>query len=290
MAKFPVIPLSTIATACVLIAYGAFLAPSSQHAQATPDLSASNPIPTGSTLALEELTWMGVRDRIKAGDTRVIIPTGGIEQNGPFVTLNKHDILVRSLSLQIARELTHTLVAPVVSFVPEGSIIPPSGHMQYPGTLSLSEDTFVRLLQDIGLSLGTHGFREIILLGDSGQSQSGMRTAATWLQSQLASSGVRVIFVPEFYDYDSIRTLIRERGIHEKPEEFHEELAFSLQLLAINPESIHYNQRLAAGYKTLGGVPLAGPGDRERLTQVGREILAMRTAKTVAAVRKYLSK
>jgi creatinine amidohydrolase len=290
MARSRVLFVCTIAAACTVFAYGFLRAQSLDYTENAQDMSASNPIPTGSTLALEELTWMGVRDRIKAGDTRIIIPTGGIEQNGPFVTLNKHDLIVRTLSIQIARELTHTLVAPVVSFVPEGSITPPSGHMKYPGTISLSEDTFVHLLQDIGLSLGSHGFREIILLGDSGQSQNGMKTAATRLQSHLASSGVQVIFVPEFYDYDSIRTLIRERGIAEKPERFHEELAFSLQLLAINPESINYTQRLAAGHTTLGGVPLTGPGARERLTQLGREILAMRTAKTVAAVRRYLSK
>lgn len=254
---------------------------------ATPkDLTATNPLPLSSETSLENLTWMAVRDKISNGYTRIIIPTGGIEQNGPFVALNKHDLIVKHLSAEVAQALTRTLVAPVVSFVPEGQISPPSGHMQYPGTISLSEGTFVRLLEEVGASLGTHGFREIIILGDSSQSQAGMKEAADRLLKRPPAQGVRTIFVPEFYDYDAIRGYLRERGIPENPEQFHEELSFSLQLLAIAPDAIHYSQRLAAGYTKLGGISLL---DREALSQLGRDIIAYRVATTVAAINRHLA-
>ena len=44
---------------------------------------APNPLPPPNTVWLEEMTWMEVRDALKAGKTTVIIPTGGVEQNGP---------------------------------------------------------------------------------------------------------------------------------------------------------------------------------------------------------------
>src|SRR5262245_27837708 len=46
-----------------------------------------NPLKVPDTVWLEELTWMDVRDVLKAGKTTAIIPTGGIEPNGPWMAL-----------------------------------------------------------------------------------------------------------------------------------------------------------------------------------------------------------
>ena len=47
-----------------------------------------------SSVFLEELTWMEVRDAIQDGTTTVILPTAGTEQNGPHMVLGKHKYLV----------------------------------------------------------------------------------------------------------------------------------------------------------------------------------------------------
>ena len=78
----------------------------------------------------------------------------------------------------IARKLGGTLVAPIVPFVPEGGIDPPTDHMRYPGTISVTEETFESLLTDICGSLRAHGFRRIVVLGDSGGNQTGMKNVA----------------------------------------------------------------------------------------------------------------
>jgi creatinine amidohydrolase/Fe(II)-dependent formamide hydrolase-like protein len=227
------------------------------------------------------MTWMEVRDRVKGGAFRVIIPTGGIEQNGPFVALNKHDLIVKSVSVRIAEILGNTLVAPTVSFVPEGDFDPPSGHMRYPGTISLSSDTFQKLLGDIITSLSLAGFREIVVVGDSGQSQADIVRAVTQRTPE-NTHGATVRYVSEFYDYDDVRAFIKERGIEETPEPFHEELAFTLQLMAIDPEAVRYDERLQRGGAILGGVSLA---DREKLTVLGREILRRRAEQVAKVLR-----
>jgi len=247
------------------------------------ELTQENPLarfPT-NTLELRNFTWLELRDRLKNGFTRVIIPTGGIEQNGPFVILGKHDLIVQTVSLKLAAELGKTIVAPTISFVPEGTISPPSMHMIYPGTISLSDKTFQALLEDTIMSLAAGGFREIIVLGDSGPSQVVMDKVAQLLDRTPRVKRARVIFVPEFYDYASIRQLLLDRGIRETPENFHEELAFSLQLLAIDPSALRFNERITAGYPMLGGVDL---NDREKLTQIGKDIISKRVADTSAAI------
>jgi creatinine amidohydrolase len=245
------------------------------------DLNAPNPLPLSGTLELEKMTWMEVRDRVKGGFTRVIVPTGGIEQNGPSVALNKHDLIVKAVSVRAAELLGNTIVAPVVSFVPEGGFHPPTGHMRYPGTISLSSDTFQRLLQDIITSLSLSGFQEIIVVGDSGDSQDDIVRVVTQ-RNPGNTNNARVRYLTQFYNYDGVRELLRERGITETPENFHEELAFSLQLMAIDPGSIRYDQRIAAGMKSLGGVSLQ---DREKVLSLGREILEWRAGRVADAVR-----
>jgi creatinine amidohydrolase len=55
------------------------------------DLHAPRPIAGMDSVFLEELTWMEVRDAIQAGKTAVIVGTGGLEQNGPYVAIGKHN-------------------------------------------------------------------------------------------------------------------------------------------------------------------------------------------------------
>jgi creatinine amidohydrolase/Fe(II)-dependent formamide hydrolase-like protein len=179
------------------------------------------------------------------------------------------------------RRTGSALVAPVVSFVPEGDYVPPSGHLKYAGTISVTEKTFVNLLNDIGRSLATHGFTTIILLGDSGDSQQGLKRAADKLQNAVGTS-VTVRWMESFYDYAELRALLKARGFEEKPELFHEELAFSAQVAAINPHAIRLSERLAGGYSTLNGNSIS---DKERLIALGDELLELRAEKLASALR-----
>ena len=120
------------------------------------------------TVFMEELTWTEVRDAIKAGKTTIIFPTGGTEQNGPHMVLGKHNFIVKHAAEQIARRLGNALVAPVLAYVPEGNIDPPSGHMRYPGTISLPDDVFMKVTEYAARSFRANGFKDIVLIGDSG--------------------------------------------------------------------------------------------------------------------------
>ena len=143
--------------------------------------------PLSDKVHLEELTWVEVRDLVAQGKTIAIVPTGGTEQNGPHVVLGKHNYIVRFTAGKIAEELGNALVAPVISYVPEGRIEPPEGHMAFPGTISISEDLFEAVLESAARSLRAHGFKVICFVGsgsptlwlDALHSSSSSRTEAT---------------------------------------------------------------------------------------------------------------
>src|SRR6185436_4615101 len=152
---------------------------------------AVRPIEAGDSLWTEELTWMEVRDAVRAGKTTVIVGTGGVEQNGPYVAGGKHNFVLQTVLPYIARAIGNTLIAPIVKFVPEGAIEPePRGHMRYPGTVSLEPATFEALLTDICRSYKARGFRDIVLVGDSGGNQSGMEKVANALNRKWADAGL----------------------------------------------------------------------------------------------------
>ncbi len=121
-----------------------------------------------STVHLEALTWTELRDRVAAGTSIALIPIGGTEQNGPHMTLGKHNVRVRALAQRIAEHLGNALVAPVVAYVPEGSIDPPVAHMRWPGTITAPEPAFEAMLESAARSLQRAGLRHVFLLGDHG--------------------------------------------------------------------------------------------------------------------------
>jgi creatinine amidohydrolase/Fe(II)-dependent formamide hydrolase-like protein len=246
----------------------------------------SRPIDAVDSVFLEDLTWLEIRDAMRAGKRNVIVATGGIEMNGPYLVLGKHNIILRGLSEVIARKLGNALVAPIIAFVPEGNIDPPSGHMRYPGSISLTAPTYKALLVDVASSLKAHGFENVILIGDSGGNQAGMKEVASELGQKWAGSKTRIHFVPEFYDYPGMQQWIKSQGIAEVDEGHHDEYGISTMMMAMDPQSVRIKQRIAKGKASINGVPLA---PAEKAIAFGKRVFEWRAEQTVAAIRKAVS-
>jgi creatinine amidohydrolase len=262
----------------------------------SPDPNTPRILDAHDSVFLEELTWLEVRDAMRAGKRTAIVATGGIEMNGPYLALGKHNYVLRATTEAIARQLGDALVAPIVPFVPEGDIEPATGHMRYPGTISLTADTFQRLLIDIASSLRMHGFEHIILIGDSGGNQAGMKAVAAELSAKWAAAGgataggaaktaaaTRIHFIPEYYDLQGVTDWLEAQGIKEKDEELHDEVAIEAVMASVDPTSIRAKQRIAKGKFSINGVDLS---PLEKTVALGKRVAEFRATKTVEAIRK----
>jgi creatinine amidohydrolase len=268
------------------------------------------PIEAGSSLWAEELTFMEVRDLVKAGTTTIIIGTGGVEQNGPFVAGGKHNFVLATVMPYIARKVGNALIAPIVKFVPEGRHEPASGHMSYAGTVSLEQSTYEALLRDICRSYKAHGFIDIVLIGDSGGNSTGMRNVADTLNklwSANPAEKARVHFLPEYYDedrwsWDYLRTLgmVQIDTLAATPEQrdrradtrngMHDDIYYEAQIAVQNPDLVRVKERMKAngGKLTLHTVDLKSV---ENLVEVGKKLAEYRagiTAKAFEASKKKL--
>jgi creatinine amidohydrolase/Fe(II)-dependent formamide hydrolase-like protein len=247
----------------------------------SPDPETPRPLEAVDTVFIEDMTWMEVRDAMRDGKDTVIVATGGIEQNGPYLVTGKHNVVLRGTTEAIARKMGNALVAPIVPFVPEGDIDPPTLHMKYPGTISVTEATYMALLSDICASLRTHGFKHIILIGDSGGNQDGMKDVAAQLNS--SSKGGRLHYVPEYYDFAAVAKWLEERGIEQTPEGLHDDFGMTAMMMSVDPQSVRTEQRIAAGNFRINGVDLA---PAEKTIKWGQRIINFRAQATVDAINK----
>ncbi len=195
------------------------------------------------TVFLEELTWTEVRDAIQAGTTTVIIPTGGTEQNGPHMVLGKHNFIVKHTAEQIARRLGDALVAPIVSYVPEGDLDPPTGHMRFSGTITLPNEYFMKLLEYAARSFRVHGFKDIVFIGDSGGNQNGMKTVSELLNKEWVNSDFRVHFVSNYYSDDAFEDWLESQGETEEDIGRHAGILDTSLLMAIDSNLIRMDKR-----------------------------------------------
>ena len=241
-----------------------------------------NPLPEATTVWVEEMTWMDVRDALAGGMTTVLIPTGGMEPNGPWLATGKHNYVLHANCEAIARELGDALCAPIIPFVPEGDIEPPSGHMRSPGTISARQETFEALLTDVAHSFKMHGFEKIVFFGDSGGNQGGQRAVANRLTERWGGSPV-VAHVQEYYDYASAtRYMEEEHGlVSGESDNLHDDPVISLNMFIDDPSSIRWAERVEAGLATINGVSMA---DRVNNLELARALVAFRATHTVNAI------
>lgn len=246
-------------------------------------LNMARPIDMHDSVWIEDLTMLEVRDLLKAGKTTALILTGGIEENGPYLTTGKHNNVLRVTGESIARALGNALVAPIVTLEPGNP-----ERVRTPGTVLLSPETFKAVLHDMAVSLKTQGFKHIVLLGDSGGNMKPMQEVseslnATWKGDP---SGTTAYFIPEYYNYAEVEKFEQEvLGIHEKLEGLHDDYYISSIIMVHDPNGVRMPERVKAGKFTINGVSLA-PADKT--IENGKKIVAFRTEKTVAAIKKAM--
>jgi creatinine amidohydrolase len=197
---------------------------------------------------LDDYTWTELATAIHAGRTTIIVPIGGTEQNGPHMALGKHNVRVKALAERIAHTLGNALVAPVIAYVPEGAIEPPTGHMRFPGTISVPERTFESVLEGAARSFKRHGFRDIVFIGDHVGYQKNEQAVAVRLNREWAGSPARAHAIVLYYEITQsrYRDMLRRRGFSDEEIGTHAGVADTSLALAIDPSLVREDRLQAA--------------------------------------------
>ena len=234
--------------------------------------------------AIETMTSPEVRDAIAAGKTTILVPIGGTEQNGAHMTLGKHNVRARLLAERIATRLGNALVAPVVSYVPEGNVSPPAAHMRFAGTVSIPADAFEKLLAGAARSFRQHGFRDVVFLSDHGGYLRNVEKVARELNGEWRNTNARAHAPLEYYEAATagFAKLLAAEGFRPAQIGEHAGLADTALMLALDPSQVRRD--------LLGKEPAAGVnGDQRKATaELGERGVALIVEKTVEAIRKSI--
>lgn len=110
----------------------------------------------------EEFTWEEIRGVVRESRV-VLLPVGSIEQHGPHLPLKTDILLAQAFCLEAGRRAPSDIV-----------VMPPISygfnehHMDFPGTIEIDGETFIRYLLCVTKSLARHGFRKILLVNGHG--------------------------------------------------------------------------------------------------------------------------
>jgi creatinine amidohydrolase len=242
-----------------------------------------------NSVFLEQLTWTEVRERVRSGTTTMIVPIGGTEQSGPYLALGKHNVRVKVLSGMIAEKMGNALVAPVLAYVPEGNIDPPTSHMRFPGTITISGQTFENILVSAARSFRQHGFRDVVFLGDHGGYQKQIKLVADRLNREWAKTPTRAHALSAYYEASQTEFahLLKQKGFSDAEIGIHAGVLDTSLMLALDPGMVRTDAlKSATRIDPAEGVY----GDPRRASaELGRLGVDLIVSRSVEAIRKEVA-
>jgi creatinine amidohydrolase len=122
-------------------------------------------------MRVQDVNWMQLEEYLR-GDDRIVLPFGSIEQHG-YLSLGVDMILSERVSVEAAEPLG----VPVLPSLPYG--ITPY-FAAYPGSPTLSVDTYQAVVRELLESLHGQGFRRFLLVNGHGGNDPGGAAATAW--------------------------------------------------------------------------------------------------------------
>jgi creatinine amidohydrolase len=185
-------------------------------------------------LELDRMTWPQVRSELESGRDTVVIAFGATEQHGPHLPLATDALLGDHMARAIAERLD-------AFFAPTVRIGCSDHHLAFPGTLSLSHETFHAVVADIVRSLERGGFRKVVLLPTHGGNFQPLAEAVADLE------GTTKIEVRALTDLGALLAIAQlgesEYGVPLGEGGLHAGEWETSMLMAIHPDLVHEERR-----------------------------------------------
>ena len=201
-------------------------------------------------LALATMTTPEAAEAI-AGAEVALLPVGATEQHGPNMTLETDTAVAYHLALRIAAAMRpRAIIAPPLPYGVSYH------HMQFPGTMTLSPETFQAVLIEVIDSLREHGMDRFFIIDGHAGNQGALDVLMTKLRFQM---GVRAAYL--FY-FTLVDDLLREGA---KTQRWGHACEIETSMgLALQPDTVR-TEALQQGALRLDQPPYSDPMGAPRL-------------------------
>lgn len=202
---------------------------------------------------LPYLSWTEIADLPDKENTVIVLPTGATEQHGPHLPC--------AVDTVISAGVVGHALARLPAHVPAFGMAPitygkSEEHLHFPGTVTLSGETLLATMNEIGESVYRAGFRKLLLVNGHGGQPQVMDMCARELRLRhgdfivVPSFTWRVPHVAGRYLSEQERKLAMHAG--------HAETAL---MLALAPDTVHM-ERAVCNYPPAFPSPLLSPDGR----------------------------
>ena len=154
-------------------------------------------------VSIEEMTraeYKEIMDKIEVA----IVPTGSTEQHGPHLPM-RHDA---ASALYLAKRAAERLY-PKVVVTPPIAIGISFHHMNWPGSLTLTAETFMNMIFDMCKSLRHHGIDRVLILNGHGGNRSAIRLVGFRIRDELRMK-VAAVSYWELLKPDFVKEIVEE--------------------------------------------------------------------------------
>ncbi|MGH9427148.1 MAG: creatininase family protein, partial [Terriglobia bacterium] len=129
-------------------------------------------MPKSEPWRYEKLTWPEINQAIEAKKV-VVVSIGSTEQHGPHLPLDVDVVCPTGVAHAAARLIPdEVLVMPPIVHGYTGHV------MDFPGTINIHWEHFIKFVMDVGKSLAYHGSKKIVLLNGHGSNVPNLDLAA----------------------------------------------------------------------------------------------------------------
>lgn len=182
-------------------------------------------------LLLEEMSWREIREALEAGKETVLVMVGAIEQHGPHLPIVTDTMLGYERGVRLAKALGNALVAPVISLGRSDH------HMGFPGTITLTPETFKAMVLEFCASLGQHGFKNMILIPTHGGNYGAMEEVFPKIEEALPD--VKVVLVGRQDSKEAHSKIQQKLNVDPLKAGVHSGLGETALMLACRPDLVH---------------------------------------------------
>ena len=135
-----------------------------------------------------KMTSFEVKEQIQRIRT-AILPIGAVEAHGPHLPLVTDNILAEKLAERVAEE-TEAFILPTLPYGQVWSL------RNFPGSITVSNESLIAMLVDIGVSLFKQGIKLFVMINGHLGNQPALKDAARVLLEKVPQLKVLYLFYP----------------------------------------------------------------------------------------------
>jgi creatinine amidohydrolase len=180
---------------------------------------------------LIKLKWPQIEKILKMSNI-IILPVGSIEQHGPHLPINVDSCCAHYIAQQIAQKFNEdqsirVLIAPTINYTEVETF------KEFPGTIGISLETEIKVIEEIVRSLLSGGFHNILVLNGHSSNTIPINAALRKVNSDFPNAGLYGI---NWWSLGNLQKILKS------PPCLHaEEMETSLCLVA-EPDLVEMNQ------------------------------------------------